>query len=97
MKLTKEQLMDKLKEYVGDKTDDATIELLEAVTDSIPESDGEDWKAKYDQLDADWRKRYTERFYSTPEGEDKPPEGGNNDEPEDNGEDVTIDDLFKEV
>ena len=92
---TREEILDTLKARVGDATDDDTISFIEDVTDTLTDleskakGDGEDWKAKYQENDAEWRRKYTERFF------------GNNDEPEPKPEPEpeaekpkTFDDLF---
>lgn len=59
--LSKDELIKKVSTYIGDKTDDDSISLLEDLTDTLNE-DGEDWKKKYEENDSNWRKRYRERF-----------------------------------
>lgn len=59
---TVDELLASVKEVVGDAiTSDKGISLLEDITDSY-KTDGEDWKAKYEENDATWRKRYADRF-----------------------------------
>ena len=87
--MSKEELLEKVRLYVGEDTSDAALELIEAVSE-VP-SDGEDWKAKYDELDKSWRKRYRERFFT----------GESDEETEEETEEVEKDDysydkLFKE-
>ena len=63
MKLSKEELLEKVKVYVGDRTDDETISLIEDISDSMEVSDGgENWKEKYEELDNEWREKYIARF-----------------------------------
>lgn len=62
MKLSKEELLEKVKTYVGDRTDDETISLIEDINDSVEVVDGENWKEKYDALDNEWREKYIARF-----------------------------------
>lgn len=63
MKLSKEELLEKVKGYVGDRTDDETISLIEDISDSIEVSDDtENWKEKYEALDNEWREKYIARF-----------------------------------
>ena len=51
--------------------------------------DGEDWKTKYEENDKEWRRKYTERFFS--KGEDpEDPEDPEEEEPK------TFEDLFEE-
>lgn len=60
-RLKKDEAIKRLSAYIGERNDDESISLLEDISDSLTD-DGEDWKAKYDELDASWRKRYIERF-----------------------------------
>ena len=68
---TREEILEELKVRVGEQNDDETIAFLEDVTDTLSDletkakGDGTDWKTKYEENDAKWRKRYTERFYSS--------------------------------
>lgn len=68
---TREEILAEVKARVGEQTDDETIAFLEDVTDTLSDletkakGDGTDWKAKYEENDAGWRKKYTERFYSS--------------------------------
>lgn len=61
--LSKEDLIAKLNASFGENLSDDNISLLEDVADTIDSfSDAEDWKTKYEENDASWRKRYKERF-----------------------------------
>lgn len=60
-KLTRDEAITRLTAYIGDRNDDDSIALLEDISDSLLD-ESEDWKAKYDELDASWRARYIERF-----------------------------------
>ena len=66
---SKDEIMQALKTRFGEDTSDDTISIIEDISDTIDDyaskiTDKTDWKAKYDSLDADWRKRYTERFFN---------------------------------
>ena len=68
--MKKDEFMKKLKEFIGDKTDDASIAFIEYCEDTITD-DKDDWKSKYDdvvkekeELDKTWRQKYTDRFFS---------------------------------
>ena len=95
---TREEILEKLKNRVGNQSDDETIEFLEDVTDTLSDleekakGDGVDWKAKYEENDAEWRKKYTDRFFSS--------EPIINEEPhsqEPQSEPTTFDELFTTV
>jgi len=110
MRLTKEELIEKFKNYAGeDVTSDAAIELLEDISDSVEvekeETEegegGEDWEAKYKELDESWRKKYAERFSEPGEKEKEPEEEKEDAEEteeteEERAENVTYEDLFEE-
>lgn len=61
--LKKEDIISKLKNIVGEKTDDETLSFLEDVSDTLNE-DKENWKEKYEKNDAEWRKKYRDRFFN---------------------------------
>lgn len=54
---------DAITNFLGDRTDDEAIALLEAIDNEG--IDEENWKEKYETNDAEWRKKYTERFKSS--------------------------------
>lgn len=63
MKLSKEELLEKVKSYIGDRTDDETISLIEDINDSVEVvDDNENWEEKYKALDNEWREKYIARF-----------------------------------
>ena len=51
---------DAITNFLGDRTDDEAIALLETIDNEGV--DEENWKQKYKENDAEWRKKYTERF-----------------------------------
>lgn len=69
-KLTQSEFMNKVKAIIGDRTDDEAISFLEDCKDTL-EGDKDDWKSKYDEavrakedLDKQWREKYTNTFFS---------------------------------
>lgn len=98
MKLSKEELLEKVKTYVGDRADDETIEIIEDISDSFEDSesaeDVEKLKTEYEtklaNLDSEWREKYKARFFSKDENED------NDDEEEEEVKEKTdYSDLFE--
>ena len=90
MVLTKEEFLSKIKERIGENPTDEDISFVEDMTDTIDSlSQGDDWQKKYEENDAMWRKKYTERFF-TPDKESEK----ENEETKDS-EEITIDDLFE--
>lgn len=94
----KEEILNDIKGIIGDATDDTTIILLEDISDTFDDlesktTDSEDWKKKYEENDAEWRRKYTDRFFSAA------PEDVPDPDPADPGEDHTpmnFEDLFSE-
>ena len=77
---TREEILESVRARVGEQTDDETIAFIEDISDTLTDletratGDGTDWKARYEENDAEWRKKYTERFYSSePEPKPEPP------------------------
>ena len=95
---TREEILAEVKARVGEQTDDETIAVLEDVSDTLTaletkaKGDGTNWKAKYEENDAEWRKKYTERFYSSdPNPDPEPPK------PDDTAKPKTFAELFTTV
>jgi hypothetical protein len=94
---TREEILESFKTRLGENPDDKSISFLEDVTDTLDDfekrakGDGTDWKSKYEENDANWRKKYTERFFSD-EPEPKPEP-----KPDPDNTPRTFSDLFKEI
>lgn len=91
-KLSKDELIEKVKKYVGDRTDDETIEIIEDISDSIDSSDADEWKQKFEENDKMWRDKYISRFVEKKEDELDPPTEDEEEEKEYN----SFEDLFEE-
>lgn len=91
-KLSKDELIEKVRKYVGDRTDDETIEIIEDISDSIDSSDADEWKKKFEENDKMWRDRYISRFVEKKEDEPDTPTEHEEEEKEYN----SFDDLFEE-
>lgn len=108
--LSREDFRERVKKYFGDAPDDDQISFMEDVVDTYEDSvtrSGDmsvreaEWKEKYDNLDREWRRRYTERFYG--KGGDPDSANPGNNEPEDapdhdaevSEETYLFEDLFK--
>lgn len=91
-KLSKDELIEKVRKYVGDRKDDDTIEIIEDISDSIDSSEAEYWKKKYEENDKMWRDKYISRFVEKKEDEPDTPTEHDEEEKEYN----SFDDLFEE-
>lgn len=96
---TRDELISRISEYIGEDNSDAAIEIIEDVTDTINDlSSGEDWHARYDELDRTWRERYRARF----EGGDELPTGDRvnddtHEEVKDEEELLTYEDFYDSI
>lgn len=91
-KLTKDELIEKVRKYVGDRTDDETIEIIEDISDSIDSSDADEWRQKFEENDKMWRDKYISRFLDKKEDElDTPTE-----HEEEEKVYISFEDLFEE-
>lgn len=89
---TTEEILESIKTRVGDSTEDADLEFLEDVTDTLSDlknktESQEDWKTKYEENDKRWREKYRDRFFEKKEEIEE-----EKDEPE---TPKTFEDLFK--
>ena len=92
-KLSKDDLIEKVKNYVGDRKDDETIEIIEDISDSIDTSDSDEWKQKFEENDKMWRNKYISRFFEKNDDEIEDPTDEKDDEEK---EYKTFEDLFEE-
>lgn len=96
---TREDLLNGAKAIFGDSETDEVLEFLGDITDTLDDyenkvKDKEDWKAKYEENDSNWRKKYKERFFSSnePKPDDSLDDLNEPDEPE---SPKNFSDLFK--
>ena len=92
--LTKEQLMESIKNRVGEDTSDEALAFIENVNDTIESMTTDkniDWKAKYEENDTAWRQKYKDRFFNS-SSEDKDDDF----EEEEKKKPMTYEALFKE-
>lgn len=89
---TSEELMNSLKERIGDDTSEETLSFVEDMSDTLATLNTvEELRGKYDAL----KQQYRDRFFNGKPGGD---EGGGDDSGEDeNPKPLTYENLFKEV
>ena len=96
---SKEELMESIRARIGDDQSDEAIALLEDIADTYTDmetranSDGEDWKKKYETNDAEWRQKYRDRFFNKSNDDGDDDSGDSGDKP---SKPMTFDELFKE-
>lgn len=81
-------LIQRITSVLSDPESDDSLSLIEDVTDTLEAGSSDDWKRKYEENDAAWRKRYKDRFLKKPDNEPEIEE-------EEKEEKKTYDDLFK--
>ena len=86
---SKSEILDAIKNKFNGDTSDETIGLIEDISDTMDDYDSTDWKQKYEENDAQWRQKYTDRFFNSGDNDDKPDENK-----DDKPEVKTFDDLF---
>lgn len=106
--LSKEDFLNAIKVRVGEDNSDDAMKFIEDMTDTYnsftaeKETDGEDWKAKYDELDKTWREKYKARFFAGTNEQSSKETNANSVKEEqetdvkEDGENVTFDDLFED-
>lgn len=92
----KAELIRRLSERFTNDNSDEVIQLTEDLSDTLDNydnrvNDKEDWKTKFEENDAEWRKKYKERFLNTSNSDD---ESDNQNSGEDDYKNVTFNDLF---
>lgn len=96
--LSRDELLEKTRALLGERTDDEAITFIEDVTDTYDSMSGakpgyteEEVTAKVNEVEEKWRKKYRDRFFGNGDDDDEDdPDDGNT-----NTEEVTIDDLFE--
>ena len=88
------EILESYNELYSENVGEKDIEFLEDITDTLNDyetrvSDSTDWKEKYETNDAEWRKRYRDRFFGVEPDEPDDPDGQEPEEPK------TYEDLFE--
>lgn len=86
-----DELLKNFSEIVGDNNEDNVITFIEDLTDTLNNIDNENWKEKFETNDAEWRKKYRDRFLEVNKEPEPEPETESVTEPKD------YEDLFEEV
>lgn len=100
--VTLNNLMERIRFFIGEDTSDESLSLIEDLTDTFTDLEtrtGEDWKSKYDELDKTWREKYKARFFQKPDDKETTPEDIKEDNEEDLKEESKVksfDELFTE-
>lgn len=99
---TRDEILAAIRSRLGDDTSDDALTIIEDIDDTFKDYEtrtGEDWKSKYDELDAQWRKRYRDRFFQKADNGETTPEDVKDDNEEDLKDESEVkdfDELFTE-
>lgn len=100
---TRDEILAAIRSRLGDDTSDDALTIIEDIDDTFKDYEtrtGEDWKSKYDELDAQWRKRYRDRFFQKADNGETTPDDVKDDNEEDLKEESEVkdfDELFTEM
>lgn len=93
---TKEEMLAEIKAYIGDRTDDETVSLVENVTDTLSDMEKNgNAEARVKEVEVMWRAKYMERFFDgDTEKKNIEVEEDEETEEKDRSEEITIEDLY---
>lgn len=97
---TIQEILDSVQGRLGDDTSDEAIAFVEDITDTLNDYENktkseEDWKQRYEENDASWRKKYKDRFFGGKPSEEETEEEFKEDEEHEEKTVKTFEDLFK--
>ena len=93
---TMEEILESVRGRIGEDTSDEALAFIADITDTMTDlneranPNGVNWQEKYEQNDAEWRRKYRDRFFSQNPAEPEP-----SPEP-DTRKNYTFESLFKE-
>lgn len=94
---TKDEIMEEIRAYIGDRADDETIALVENISDTIDDYAAHgDYDEKLMAVEAEWRRKYIDRFMNGGENKIEVEVAKTDDEEKDNAEEIKIEDLYTE-
>lgn len=94
---TKDEIMEEIRMYIGDRSDDQTIALIENISDTIDDYAAHgDYDKKLMAVEEAWRRKYIDRFMNGGENTHEVEVEKTEDEEKDRSDEITIDDLYTE-
>ena len=94
---TKDEIMEEIRAYIGDRSDDQTIALIENISDTIDDYAAHgDYDEKLMAVEAEWRRKYIDRFMTGGEKKNDVEVEKTEDEAKDKAEEIKIDDPYTE-
>lgn len=91
---TREELLNFYRDNIANSDSDNSVTFLEDLSDTLGDLESksgsaEQWKDKYEENDKNWRKKYTDRFYSKDTEDNK-----ENEEQSEEKQKLHFEDLF---
>lgn len=94
---TKDEIMEEIRAYIGDRADDETIALVENISDTIDDYAAHgDYDEKLMAVEAEWRRKYIDRFMNGGENKSDAKVEKTEDEEKEKAEEIKIEDLYTE-
>lgn len=94
---TKDEIMEEIRMYIGDRSDDQTIALIENISDTIDDyAVHGDYDKKLMAVEEAWRRKYIDRFMNGGENKNEVEVETTEDEEKDTAEEIKIEDLYTE-
>ena len=94
---TKDEIMEEIRAYIGDRADDQTITLVENISDTLDDYAAHgDYDKKLMAVEAEWRRRYIDRFMNGGENKNEVEVEKTEDEEKEKAEEIKIEDLYRE-
>ena len=94
---TKDEIMEEIRMYIGDRSDDQTIAHIENISDTIDNYAAHgDYDEKLMEVEAEWRRKYIDRFMNGGENKNEVKVEKIEDEEKEKAEEIKIEDLYSE-
>ena len=91
------EIMEEIRAYIGDRSDDQTISLIENISDTIDDYAAHgDYDEKLMAVEAEWRRKYIDRFMNGGENKNEVEVEKTKDEEKDKSEEIKIEDIYTE-
>ena len=68
MKKNYDEMLEQVKQFVGERDDDEALAFIEDFTDSfsgVSSTENDEWQKKYEENDKMWREKYRSRFFES--------------------------------
>lgn len=94
---TKDEIMEEIRTYIGERSDDQTIALIENISDTIDDYAAHgDYDKKLMDVESEWRRKYIDRFMNGGENKSEVKVETTEDEEKEKAEEIKIEDLYTE-